>query len=71
MVGAKGFELEDKNAQVLGMQRGYEIGVCRCAQIDSQGIGTGDAELARIVATWSRLPMNVRRAIQTLVEASN
>ncbi len=70
MVGAKGFELGDKIVQVIGKQSSYVFVSSNCAQIDSQGSDTGDYELARIVAVWEDLPMEVKQAVCAIVDLS-
>jgi len=68
-VEVAGVEPCELKTQVTDNQNSYvRLGV-QCAQIDSQGFGSDEPDLARIVACWALLPATLKAAILAIVDS--
>ncbi len=69
LVEVAGVEPFDTEAQAIDIQSICVDCDARCAQIDSQGIGSEYRDLARIVAAWDKLLDAHKRAIIAIVDS--
>jgi hypothetical protein len=70
MVRAAGFEPVAPSAQAIDSQIREDPPPTPCAQIGAQIPDRDGRALARIVASWAKMPASLKRAVLAIVEAS-
>jgi len=70
MVRAAGFEPAAHESQAIDSEIREDPPPTPCAQIGAQIPDSDGRALARIVASWAKMPASLKRAVLAIVEAS-